>query len=102
MHPDGMGWIWVPSGLKGRALPAHYEPLESNVRNPMYRQQTNPMALRLERDDNRYAASPDERYPYADDVPLTDITLRGDVANIDASRRAAARAVRVRSRLTGE
>ena len=31
MHPDGVGWIWVTSGLKDGPLPAHYEPLESPV-----------------------------------------------------------------------
>jgi formate dehydrogenase major subunit len=42
----------------------HYEPLESNVRNPLYEQQTNPAALTLERPDNPYASSPDARFPY--------------------------------------
>jgi formate dehydrogenase major subunit len=64
MHPDGMGWIWVPSGLKDGPLPAHYEPLESNVGNPLYAQQTNPAAMPLEREDNPYASSPDERFPH--------------------------------------
>jgi formate dehydrogenase major subunit len=64
MHPDGMGWLWVPSGLKDGPLPAHYEPLESNVRNPLYEQQTNPGAHKLEREDNPYASSPDQRFPH--------------------------------------
>jgi formate dehydrogenase major subunit len=64
MHPDGMGWIWVPSGLKDGPLPAHYEPLESNVSNPLYAQQTNPAANAFERPDNPYAKSPDERFPH--------------------------------------
>jgi formate dehydrogenase major subunit len=65
MHPDGMGWIWVPSGLKDGPLPAHYEPLESNVTNPLYpSQQSDPAALRMERPDNEYASSPDDRFPY--------------------------------------
>jgi formate dehydrogenase major subunit len=64
MHPDGMGWLWVPAGLKDGPLPAHYEPLESNVRNPLYAQQSNPAALRMERPDNPYASSPDARFPY--------------------------------------
>jgi formate dehydrogenase major subunit len=63
MHPDGLGWLWVPSGLKDGPLPAHYEPFESNVRNPLYAQQNNPEALKLERPDNPYATSPDERFP---------------------------------------
>src|SRR5688572_30430093 len=65
MHPDGMGWLWVPAGLKDGPLPVHYEPLESNVRNPVHpEQQNNPAALRMERLDNVYASSPDERYPF--------------------------------------
>jgi formate dehydrogenase major subunit len=64
MHPDGMGWLWVPSGLKDGPLPVHYEPLESNVRNPLYAQQSNPAASRFERPDNPYASSPDARFPH--------------------------------------
>src|SRR5688572_6573583 len=56
MHPDGMGWLWVPSGLKDGPLPAHYEPLESNTRNPLYDQQTNPAAITFDRPDNRLAS----------------------------------------------
>jgi formate dehydrogenase major subunit len=64
MHPDGMGWIWVPSGLKDGPLPAHYEPFESPVANAVYPQQVNPAADPKERADNPYAASPDARYPH--------------------------------------
>ena len=65
MHPDGMGWIWVPSGLKDGPLPAHYEPLESPVANRLYTQQSNPAADAKERPDNAYAISPgDPRYPH--------------------------------------
>ena len=65
MHPDGAGWIWVASGLKDGPLPAHYEPLESNVSNALYPSQPkNPAADRKERPDNPYAKSPDDRYPY--------------------------------------
>ncbi|MDQ6802326.1 MAG: molybdopterin-dependent oxidoreductase [Acidobacteriota bacterium] len=65
MHPDGVGWIWVASGLKDGPLPAHYEPLESNIDNALYpNQSTNPAADKKERPDNPYAKSPDDRYPY--------------------------------------
>jgi len=64
MHPDGVGWIWVPSGLKDGPLPAYYEPLESNVANPLYAQQQNPAADKMDREDNPYASSPDDRFPY--------------------------------------
>ncbi|MBV9144442.1 MAG: formate dehydrogenase subunit alpha, partial [Acidobacteria bacterium] len=64
MHPDGVGWLWVPSGLKDGPLPAYYEPLESNLRNAVYPQQTNPGADLKERPDNAYASSPDARFPH--------------------------------------
>jgi formate dehydrogenase major subunit len=65
LHPDGVGWIYVASGLKDGPLPAHYEPLESLVKNPLYGQQTNPAADKKQRPDNPYANSPgDPRFPY--------------------------------------
>ncbi len=66
LHPDGMGWIWVPSGLKDGPLPTHYEPLESPFHNPLYPKQhdSNPPADKKARPDNRYAAFGDDRYPF--------------------------------------
>ena len=65
LHPDGLGWIWALTGLADGPLPAHYEPLESPVSNPLYpKQQSNPGAMREERPDNQYAKSPDPRFPY--------------------------------------
>ncbi len=65
MHPDGVGWIWVSSGLKDGPLPAHYEPLESLVTNPLYPEHsTNPAAKKKERPDNAYGLEHDARFPY--------------------------------------
>jgi formate dehydrogenase major subunit len=64
LHPDGVGWIYVASGLKDGPLPTHYEPLESLIENPLYDQQTNPAANRKKRPDNPYAAPHDARFPY--------------------------------------
>jgi len=65
LHPDGVGWLYVPSGLKDGPLPTHYEALESIIGNPLYSQNTNPAALRKERPDNPYAQSVgDPRFPY--------------------------------------
>ena len=65
LHPDGLGWIWVATGLADGPLPTHYEPWESPVRNPLYpNQQTNPPAMAKRRPDNQYADSPDARFPY--------------------------------------
>jgi formate dehydrogenase major subunit len=66
MHPDGKGWLYVSSGLKDGPLPAHFEPLESVVVNPIYpNHQDNPPADKKERPDNPYARSPhDPRFPF--------------------------------------
>ena len=64
MHADGLGWLWVPSGLKDGPLPTHYEPLESPVGNPIYAQQASPVADRRARPDNVWADSPDDRFPH--------------------------------------
>ncbi len=64
LHPDGVGWLYVPSGLKDGPLPTHYEPLESIVSNALYSQQSNPAADRKKRPDNPYAAADDSRFPY--------------------------------------
>src|SRR5207245_390352 len=58
LHPDGVGWLFVASGLKDGPLPTHYEALESPVSNPLYAQQTDPAADKKERPGNEYAASP--------------------------------------------
>jgi formate dehydrogenase major subunit len=64
MHADGLGWLWVPTGLKDGPLPAHYEPLESPVMNRMYAQQASPVADRRMRPDNPWADSPDPQFPH--------------------------------------
>jgi formate dehydrogenase major subunit len=65
LHPDGTGWIFAPKGLADGPLPTHYEGLESPVGNPLYPdQQSNPAAMRDERPENRYASSPDDRFPF--------------------------------------
>jgi formate dehydrogenase major subunit len=66
LHPDGVGWLFVSSGLKDGPLPAHYEPLESVVRNPVYpQQQKDPAAAKMERPGNEYAdQAGDPRFPY--------------------------------------
>jgi formate dehydrogenase major subunit len=65
LHPDGVGWLYVPSGLKDGPLPTHYEPLESLIGNPLYKENNNPPVDKKERPDNRYADPiGDPRFPY--------------------------------------
>jgi formate dehydrogenase major subunit len=64
MKGDGKGWLFVPSGLVDGPLPTHYEPAESPVRNPLYRQQASPVLKYWRRDDNPLAAVGDSRFPH--------------------------------------
>ncbi len=65
LHPDGVGWLYVPSGLKDGPLPTHYEALEAPVRNSLYSQNTNPAADKKQRPDNPYAnMQGDPRFPF--------------------------------------
>jgi formate dehydrogenase major subunit len=52
MQADGKGWLYAPTGLLDGPMPAHYEPSESPVRNPFYRQQANPTREVFRRKDN--------------------------------------------------
>jgi formate dehydrogenase major subunit len=65
MIADGKLSIFTPSGLKDAPLPAHYEPIESPLRNPFYGRQENPVAKRWERRDNPLHEPADPRFPYA-------------------------------------
>ena len=57
MHPDGVGWLWVPTGIKDGPLPTYYEPNESPVTSRLYPgHPVNPPADRKVRQDNPYAA----------------------------------------------
>jgi formate dehydrogenase major subunit len=64
MIPDGMGWLFNPSGLLDGPLPTHYEPAESPVRNALYRQQTSPVMKYWKHADNPLAGVGDPRFPY--------------------------------------
>jgi len=52
MQADGKAWLFAPSGVADGPLPTHYEPHESPVRNPLYRQQANPARKVYGRQDN--------------------------------------------------
>jgi formate dehydrogenase major subunit len=64
MKPDGVGWLFTPTGLLDGPIPTHYEPVESPVRNPLYGRQTSPVLKYWKRADNPLAVVADPRYPY--------------------------------------
>jgi formate dehydrogenase major subunit len=45
-------------------LPAHYEPAESPVVNPLYKQQSSPVLKSWKRDDNQLVPPADPRFPH--------------------------------------
>lgn len=64
MKPDGKFWLFAPSGAVDGPLPTHYEPYESPVTNPVYKQQRNPVAKIWEVKGNPYHEPEDaEKYP---------------------------------------
>jgi formate dehydrogenase major subunit len=66
MKPDGVGWLYVSTGLVDGPLPTHYEPAESPVRNPIYKQQSSPVLKYWgQAPNNRLAEVGDWRFPYA-------------------------------------
>ena len=64
MNRDGLAQLYVASSLKDGPLPAHYEPVESVMRNLVYAQQNNPALREWDRDDNRYNGTDNPEYPY--------------------------------------
>jgi formate dehydrogenase major subunit len=64
LHEDGLGWLYVPKGLKDGPFPTHYEPLESPVSNQLYSHDTNPAEHWFARGENRFAPPGDPRFPY--------------------------------------
>ncbi|GAA1825231.1 molybdopterin-dependent oxidoreductase [Nesterenkonia flava] len=68
MQADGKGWLFAPNGVVDGPLPTHYEPPESPIDNPLYRQQSNPARVTFPRKDNLLAPSAaqpgSEVYPY--------------------------------------
>ncbi len=64
MQSDGKGWLYVPAGLADGPLPAHYEPHESPIRNPLYGRQANPARRTYDRPESPYNPPESPRFPY--------------------------------------
>src|SRR5215216_4600360 len=64
MKADGKGWLFAPSGMVDGPLPTHYEPMESPIKNPLYKQQSNPIVKHWKLEGNELAAAGDPKFPY--------------------------------------
>jgi len=64
MKVDGKFWLFAPTGAVDGPLPTHYEPYESPVTNPVYKQQRNPIAKTWKVKGNPYHEAGDAaKYP---------------------------------------
>ena len=85
MKPDGKGWLFAPTGTKDGPLPAHYEPVETPVRNPLYGQQNNPMVELYDTPLNAKDAPENPDYPVvATTFRLTEHYLSGPMSRFDS------------------
>jgi formate dehydrogenase major subunit len=64
MQADGLGWLYAPAGLLDGPLPTHYEPHESPVANPLYKQGANPAREDFRRKGNRSNPASSAVFPY--------------------------------------
>ncbi len=64
MQTDGKAWLYAPTGLADGPMPAHYEPPESPVGNPLYAQQNNPARESYPRRENPLNPSQSAVFPY--------------------------------------
>jgi formate dehydrogenase major subunit len=61
MQADGKAWLFAPAGLVDGPMPAHYEPQDSPVQNPLYpKQEHNPVRQVIRDRRTRYQPSGDE------------------------------------------
>jgi formate dehydrogenase major subunit len=74
VQPDGLGWLFAPSGLVDGPLPTHYEPQESPFPNTLYAQRANPTRQLFQRPENIY--NPSNGAPGADVFPFVLTTYR--------------------------
>jgi formate dehydrogenase major subunit len=64
MKADGVGWLYVPTGLVDGPLPTQYEPAESPVHNPLYKQQSSPVLKYWKDPANQLATVADPKFPF--------------------------------------
>jgi formate dehydrogenase major subunit len=85
MHPDGLGWLFAPATTKDGPFPTHYEPVESPVSNPLYKQEDNPTARYFQGPLNVIAHTPESEYPIiATTYRLTEHYLSGPMSRFNS------------------
>jgi formate dehydrogenase major subunit len=85
MHPDGLGWLFAPFGVRDGPLPTHYEPRESVVANLLYNTQVSPTIKEFSDELNRLAAEIDPEFPIvATTYRLTEHYLSGPMSRFNS------------------
>jgi formate dehydrogenase major subunit len=85
MHPDGVGWLFAPSGVRDGPLPLHYEPIESPYRNAIYPTQSNPTTALFADALNPLVEAADPSYPIvATSYRLTEHYLSGPMSRFNS------------------
>ncbi|HUA35311.1 MAG TPA: formate dehydrogenase-N subunit alpha [Candidatus Binataceae bacterium] len=85
MHPDGLGWLFAPFGVRDGPLPTHYEPRESVVRNLLYTTQVIPTIREFPDELNRLAEEVDPEFPIvATTYRLTEHYLSGPMSRFNS------------------
>ena len=64
MKSDGVAWLYVPIGLVDGPLPTHYEPAESPIQNPLYKQQSSPVLKYWDKRGNPLSTVGNPDFPY--------------------------------------
>jgi formate dehydrogenase major subunit len=62
MHPDGR--VQIFGALADGPLPTHYEPVDTPIKNMLYKQQHNPAAIYFNIDKNKIHGIGNDKYPY--------------------------------------
>ncbi len=86
MKPDGVAWLFAPTGTKDGPLPTHYEPLESPVGNLLYPRQTcTPGVRTFPGPLNRMVHTPETEFPVvATTYRLTEHYLSGPMSRFNS------------------
>ncbi len=64
LNLDGQAQLFTAGLLKDGPMPTHYEAVASPVKNALYGQQNNPVAMEWRRSDNAYNGTDNPDYPY--------------------------------------
>jgi formate dehydrogenase major subunit len=86
MKPDGVAWLFAPTGARDGPLPTHYEPLESPVGNLLYPSQTSTPGVRTFPGPlNRLVPAPETEFPVvATTYRLTEHYLSGPMSRFNS------------------